>query len=208
VGTQHRPDLRREHGVVAEDVAAALGKGGGLVGRLDVLDHPRVHPRGLALARVVDHPLERALAGAHALDGRHLGLQGQDRLDPQGRPEPRAGGADPATALQELQGVDREPHLQRLARLSSGGLDLVERRPLGGLVRGRKGHQPETARTRGGVHHAHALAALAVALELLHGLPRRLHRSRDAAGDVDRHHVVAPREQRLVHLDEVAHRRL
>jgi hypothetical protein len=60
----------------------------------------------------------------------------------------------------------------------------------------------------GGVDHAHPLPALALALELLDGLLRRLNRSRDPAGDVDRHHVVAAGQQGLPHPDEVPDRGL
>ena len=60
-------------------------------------------------------PLERAPPGAHALDRDDLGLDREDRLDPQRRADPRLRAADPPAAAQELERVDGEQDLQ-LAR--------------------------------------------------------------------------------------------
>ena len=73
-------------------------------------------PALLALVGELDHALERAPARAHALDRRDLLLEREDRLDLQRRAEQRLRGADPPAPAQVLERVDREPHLQRLAR--------------------------------------------------------------------------------------------
>ena len=80
--------------------------------RLDVLDDPGVGAVVVARAQVVDHPLERAARGAHALDRRDLALDREDRLDLQRAAEPGLRGADPPAAAQELERVDREPDLR------------------------------------------------------------------------------------------------
>ncbi len=82
------------------------------LGRLDVLHHPGVGAVLAAAAQQVDHLLERALGGPHPLDRGDLGLDGEDRLDPQRRAQPRLGAGDPAAAPQVLERVDGEPHLQ------------------------------------------------------------------------------------------------
>ncbi len=88
---------------------------------LDVLDDPAVEARLVVLAGVVAQALDRAGPGAHALDRGDLLLEGEDRLDLQRRADPGAGAADPAAAAQVLERVDREPHLQLLARLLGAG---------------------------------------------------------------------------------------
>ena len=88
--------------------AAAAGLGG----RLDVLNHPRVGAVLRPAAQQLDHSLEGPLGGADALDGGDLALDGEDRLDLQRRAQPRWAPAIRPPA-QALQGVDREPHLQR-----------------------------------------------------------------------------------------------
>src|SRR4051794_12661918 len=122
VGPDHRAVLAHEQRLAAEDLPAAVGKPLRLLGRLDVLRDPGVGPRLVALAGVVDHPLERALARSHALDRRHLRLHGEDRLDLERRSDPGARRAYAAAALQELERVDREPHLEVLARLPGRSL--------------------------------------------------------------------------------------
>jgi hypothetical protein len=162
----------------------------------------------VALARVIDHSLERPGAGPHALDRDHLALDREDRLDLQRRADPRAGGADPPPAPKELERVDREPHLQLRARAPGALGDLVRvrsRRRGGGR---RERHQAEAAGRGGGVEHPDPLAALAVALEHLRGLAGRLGGAGQPAGDVDRDHLAPAREQRLVGGGEVADRRL
>ena len=62
-----------------------------------------------AQAEQIDHPLERPARGPHPLDRRNLRLDGQDRLDLQRRAKPRLRAADPPTASQVLERVDREP---------------------------------------------------------------------------------------------------
>jgi hypothetical protein len=102
------------------DLAAALGEPLGHVGRLDVLEEEHVGAAVVTLLQVVDHPLERPAGGAHALDRHDLVVEREDRLDLQRRADPRAGGADPAAAAQELERVDHEPELQGGAQLAGG----------------------------------------------------------------------------------------
>ena len=54
--------------------------------------------------------------GAHALDGRDLAVDREDRLDLQRRAEERLRGADPAAAAQVLERVDGEQDRHPLAR--------------------------------------------------------------------------------------------
>ena len=89
---------------------------GGLV-VADVLDDPAVGAGLVALAGVVAQALQRAGAGADALDRGDLLFEREDRLDLQGAADPGPGAADAAAAAQVLESVDREPHLQRLAGL-------------------------------------------------------------------------------------------
>ena len=96
-----------------------------------------------------------------------------------------------------------------LARLAGGGDHVVDRRTATPRAcAAASAIKPEPAGGGGGVDHVHAVAALAVALELLGRLARRLVRAREAARDVDRHDVVARGEERLVDGDEVADGRL
>src|SRR5919106_354198 len=109
-------DLAHDRRLALEDRRAALHERGALVRGVDVLGRPGVGARVVALARVVDHPLEGPRAGADALDRRHLVLHGEDRLDLERGADPGARRADAPAALEELERVDREPHLQLLAR--------------------------------------------------------------------------------------------
>ena len=60
VRPDHRTDFGHEDGVMAEDRLACLDQPLRVLRVLDVLDDPRVRAVLVALARVVDHPLERA----------------------------------------------------------------------------------------------------------------------------------------------------
>ena len=180
VGREHGPDLAHEHRLAAEHLAAALHQPRGLVLGRDVLDHPGVGAGLVALAAVVQQPLERARAGAHALHGRQLALQREDRLDLQRRSDPGAGRADPPAALEELQRVHGEPDLEVGARLLGAPLDPSASSPAAAAAAAREHHQPQPARGGLRVHHAHPLAALALALELLRRLAGRVRRAGDA----------------------------
>ena len=89
VRADHRADLREEHGLGAEDLAARARPGA---------RRPRAAwmcwttqpsaPSSCAHAQVVDHALERAPLGAHALDRRDRVLDREDRLDLQRAAEP------------------------------------------------------------------------------------------------------------------------
>src|SRR3954470_23001250 len=92
VGADDRPDLREQLRVAPVDVAAALGQALGLVGRLDVLDREPVAAVLAPPLEVGDQALERAAGGAHALDGLHLALDRENRLDLQRRADPPADG--------------------------------------------------------------------------------------------------------------------
>src|SRR6187549_1054184 len=81
MGAEHGADLRAEGRLAAEDLVAVFDQGvGGLV-VLDVLDDPGVEAGLVALAHVAAQPLDRAGAGAHALDRGDLLLEREDRLD-------------------------------------------------------------------------------------------------------------------------------
>src|SRR6185295_7931242 len=73
---------------------------------------------------------------------------------------------------------------------------------------GGQDHEAEAAGRGRGIDDLDALAALAVARERLLGLPGRLGRAGEAAGDVDGDDVVARLEHRLEDRGEVAHRGL
>ncbi len=117
VRAEDRADLGDEHGLAVEYLTALLDQVARRLGVLDVLDDPGVGAVGVALAGVLDQALEGAATGPHALDRSDLILEREDRLDLQRRPEQRPRGADTAAPPQELERVDREPHLQSIARL-------------------------------------------------------------------------------------------
>ena len=100
----------------AEQLAARLDQALAGLACLDVLDDPSGRAVALPHPQVVDHPLERALLGAHALDRGDDVLDRQDRLDPQRAAEQRRRRADAPAAAQELERVDREPDLRLLRR--------------------------------------------------------------------------------------------
>ena len=127
MGADHGSDLADEARLAAEDLDPALDEPLRLVGRLDVLHAPGVGAVGVQRAHVLDHPLERAPRGAHALDGRDLRFQREDRLDLQRAADPRLRAADAATAAQVLERVEHEPDPQRLA----GGGGVARRPPAG-----------------------------------------------------------------------------
>src|SRR4051794_13309713 len=81
VRPDHGADLRDEGRVAPVDLAAALDEVLGLGRGLDVLDGERVAAVGIARLEVRDQPLERAARRAHPLDGLHLALDREDRLD-------------------------------------------------------------------------------------------------------------------------------
>ena len=132
----------------------------------------------VALAGVVAQPLDRAGAGPDPLDRGDLLLEGEDRLDLQRRADPGPGAADPAAAPQVLEGVDREPHLQLLARLLGAGEDglaVAPRRRGGGGGEDAEAH-PAGGRAR--VEDVDPLAALAFVDEPVASLARRPRRCR------------------------------
>ena len=86
------PSRTAPTGSQLEDRPAGLDQALGRVRRLDVVDDPGVAAVLVALAGVADQALDRPGAGPHALDRGHLLLEGEDRLDLQGGPDPGAGG--------------------------------------------------------------------------------------------------------------------
>src|SRR5262245_1127605 len=112
MGPDHGADLGGEDRVVAEDRPAGLDQSRGVLGILDVLDDPGVRRRLVALAGIVDEPLEGPAPSAHPLDGGYLLLECEDRLDLQGRADPGAGRTDPPTSSEVLERVDGEPDLE------------------------------------------------------------------------------------------------
>src|SRR4051812_34117864 len=104
----HRTDLRDEDRLRSEQLAALLHEALRRLGILDVLDDPAIGTVVAPLARVVDHPLERAAPGAHPLDGRDLLAEGQYRLDLERRAEPGLRGPDPPALAEVLERVDRK----------------------------------------------------------------------------------------------------
>src|SRR5690242_15910465 len=104
VRADHRADLGGEDGVAAVDRLANLDQPLGVLWILDVLDHPRVGAVRVSLTRVVDHSLEGSLPCPDALDRGDLVLQGEDRLDLQGRADPGSGRADPPATAQIVEG--------------------------------------------------------------------------------------------------------
>src|SRR5206468_8680428 len=99
------------------DLATPLDQPLRLVGGLDVLEDPAVGAVGVALAHVVDHPLERPPPRADPLDRGDLAGDREDRLDLQGCADPRLGAADPPAPAEVLERVDAEPDLQVLTGL-------------------------------------------------------------------------------------------
>src|SRR5215218_7887777 len=205
---QDWPDLALEDRLTLEDVLAARRQELALLRGIDVLDRPAVGLGVVALPRVVHHPLEHPGARAHALDGSHLALDREDRLHLERRADPGAGRTDSSTALEELERVDREPHLQLAASLLGPLLDVAQVTALSRRGRRPERHQPEPPRRGARAGDTHPLSSLAVPLERLGRLPRRLRRSREAAGDVDGHDVLARPQKRLVDVEEVADGRL
>ncbi len=154
-------------------------------------------------AGVVAQALDRAGAGADALDRGDLLLQGEDRLDLQRRADPGAGAADAAAAAQVLEGVDRKPHLQLLARLPGAGEDRFAVAAGPGGRGGREHRVAHPAAGRARVEEVDPISPLALGDEPLARLPGCLEGPRDAGGDVDRDDLAAFVEQGLVDRGEV-----
>src|SRR3954453_14525221 len=174
MGAEDGADLGDEGRLAAEDLVAVFDQGVGGLLVLDVLDDPAVGAGVLALAGVVTHPLQRSGAGADPLDGRDLLLQGEDRLDLEGAADPGAGAADPPTAPQVLERVDRKPHLQRPPRLLAPRQHRLGVPPGGGRGGGAEGAEAHAAGRRARIHQVQALAVLALVDQPLPGLPRGL----------------------------------
>src|SRR5215213_136054 len=107
VGADDRPELGDDLGPVAVDLAPAPGDPLGELRRLYVLDEEDVRPGVVLLLQLAHEPVDRAALRAHALDGRDLAVDGEDRLDLQRGPEERLRGADPPAPAQVLERVDR-----------------------------------------------------------------------------------------------------
>ena len=166
---------------------------------LDVLDDPAVGALLVALAGVVAQPLQRAGAGADPLDRGDLLLEGEDRLDLQGAADPGAGAADAAAAAQVLEGVDREPHLQR----PCGSPRRVRGRPSASAPAAAAVAAPSAQRPIPPAAERESmtwmpLAALVFVDQPLAGLAGGLEGAGDAGRDVDRDDFPAGVEQRLV----------
>ena len=176
---------------------------------LDVLDDPGVEAVLVALAGVVAQPLDRAVAGPDPLDRGDLLLEGEDRLDLQRRADPGARAADPAAAPQVLEGVDREPHLQLLARLLGPGDDGVAVGPRRAPRRRRRATQrpipPAAERESKTWIRSPPLPS---SISRSRAWIGRLEGAGDAGRDVDRDDLATGVEQRLVDGDEVADRGL
>ncbi len=202
-----RSDLGDEDRLGAEDLTAAVGEPLGDVGRLDVLDRPRVGAVVVAGAGVVHHPLERARRGADPLDRGDLAADREDRLDPQRAPDPRLRAADPPAAAQVLERVDREPDLRRLDRLLGPRADRVDvaARLRGG--RRRQDAEAEAAARRPRVHDRDSPVGVA-GQGVGRRLARALYGARDVARQMDRDDVAPRLQERLVDGEEVADRRL
>jgi hypothetical protein len=208
VGADDRADLGDEEGLGAHHLAAALDETLSIVGIADVLDDPGVVAVVLELLRVLDETLEDAASGPNPLDRRDLVVEGEDRLDLQGRAHPGAGGADPAAATQVLERVDREPHPQVLPCRADALDDGLDR--LAGLGRRdrREDEHPHPTAAGAAVDHMDALASAALVDQPLAGLRRRLVGAGDPGCEMDRDDRPAGVEERPVDLDEVADRRL
>ena len=124
--------------------------------------------------------------------GHDLGLDREDRLDPQRRADPRLRAADPAAAAQELERVDGEEDLELLAR----GAGARRRRLDPGAVLDRVGrgdrHQALAGADAGAVEHDDPLGRDAALDELVARLLGRAHGARDPAREVDREDVASP----------------
>ena len=207
MGAEHGPISEMKTGSRRRSRGSRRPARGGLL-VLDVLDDPAVGAGLVALPGVVAQALERAGPGADPLDRGDLLLQGEDRLDLQRRADPGAGAADPAAPAQVLEGVDREPHLQLLARLLGTGEDGVavaarrppRRRPPAPRTPSRR--RPSASRRRGSAPRPCPRRSAARAPG------RRPRRSGNAGGDVDRDDLTALVEQRLVDGEEVPDRGL
>src|SRR3954454_21589124 len=143
-----------------------------------MLHDPGIGARSMPLARIVDQSLERALGRANALDWRHLPvLDREDGFDPERRPDPRACRSDSTAAAQELERVDREPHLQLGARL----VRHVEHtlRAFAGRRTARRG-QRDQAETATGAERVEYMDAIRGS-DLLRGLAGRLDSARQRA---------------------------
>ena len=91
------PSSETNSGSRAVDLAAASGDPLGELGGLHVLDDEDV---GARIALLLESRTSRSITPAlraHALDGRDLAVDREDRLDLQRRAEERLRGADPAT---------------------------------------------------------------------------------------------------------------
>ena len=163
-------------------------------------------PASLHGAQQVDHPLERPPRGAHALDRGDLGLDRQDRLDPERRPEPRLRAGDPPAAPQVFERVDREPHLQplraRRARAHSTSAPPAPPRAAAAAAMITSPSPPQAvAESNTNTREARSPSCSRACCGGADG-------ARHAAREVDRDDLVAGVEQRLVDLEEVADRRL
>ena len=171
----------------------------------------RSSPSSRSDCEVVDHPLERAAPGADALDRHDLGLDREDRLDPQRGADPRLRAADPAAAAEELERVDGEEDLRAPARRARGRAAA----PGGvGAVRGGVGggDRPSGRGRRRRVERVDDLDPLgrdAALDQLVAGLLGRADGAGDPAADRWIETMSAPAlDQRLVDREEVADRRL
>ena len=176
--------------------------------RLGVLDDPVAGAALVQLVQVRDHPLERAAVRAHAPDGRDLGAEREDRLDLQRRarpsPAPRRS-ARPGAGTRACPGRTRCRASRALRRTACSVVLQRSPRPATAC---REQHQAAEA-ARAGLPVVHLDAARAARLG---EHPRRFAGARagarEPAGDVDRDHVATGADERLIDLEEVAHRRL
>ena len=177
-----RADLRDQLRVAAVDLAAALGHALGLGARLDVLDGERVAAVLAALLEVGDEPLERAARGAHALDGLHLALDREDRLDLQRRADPgRAAPIRPPR--RRYSSVSTMTMICRFSRIALRGgrpPPRGRRRRSSGVGR-RDGHEAVPGAARQRVDHDHPLGRHPALDQQLARLLGRAHRAGDAA---------------------------
>ena len=118
---EHRPELRNELRLGAEQLGETLSQPLRVLVRSRVLDEPSIGAHRATLSHQLDQPLDSAPARAHALDGPELRFNLQDRLEVERRSEPCGRGADPAAAPQILKRVDDEPLPDLLASPARGG---------------------------------------------------------------------------------------
>ena len=166
-----------------------------LVGVVRVLHDPAVAPVRLHLLDQRHQALERPAAGAHPFDGADLRLQREDRLDLEGRAQPRLSAADAPALAQVLERVEREQELQLCTRLPAPA-PRPRRRPRPPLTAAAAASSIRPSAPQA-VSESTTCTRSAASPSCSRACSRRAHGAGQATGQVDRDDLMAGVDQRL-----------